>query len=178
MSTLVAMIRGINVTGRNIVPMEALRSLVAGCGCEAPRTYIQSGNVVFESASGAKACTAAIEQALAKRLGKPISVIVRTPAALRAVIRDNPFLRERGIDVARLSVSFLSRKPATSRIKALEGVPSGRDRFAPHGKEMYLYTPDGFGTSKLAAAHERMLQVAATVRNWRTVLRLEEMTRE
>ncbi len=63
-------------------------------------------------------------------------------------------------------------------LHALASVRSGRDRFAAHGKEIYLYCPDGFGTSKPAAAHERVLRVAATVRNWNTVLKLEEMTRE
>ncbi len=63
-------------------------------------------------------------------------------------------------------------------LHALAGVRSGRDRFAARGKEIYLYCPDGFGASKLAAAHERVLRVAATVRDWNTVLKLEEMTRE
>ena len=177
MKTLVAMIRGINVTGRNMVPMEGLRTMVLACGCVEPRTYIQSGNVVFRTEATGAACAASIAQALEKRLGKQNAVIVRTPAELRAVIRDNPFLRERGIDTARLSVSFLSSKPASQRLQALSEIQSGRDRFAAHGKEVYLHTPDGFGISKLASAHERVLQVATTVRNWRTVLRLEEMTR-
>ena len=64
------MIRGINVSGKNVITMEALRSLVAACGCRDLRTYIQSGNVVLSSPSTAAACAAAVEQALAKRLGQ------------------------------------------------------------------------------------------------------------
>ena len=178
MKTLVAMVRAINVSGRNVVPMEALRAMFVACGCEDPRTYIQSGNVVFASESSPSACAKAIEHALHKRLGKPISVIVRTAAEFRRVIARNPFISQRGVDTSRLSVSFLSAKPAAARLHALEAVRSGRDRFAAAGKEIYLYCPDGFGNSKLAAAHERVLHVTATVRNWRTVLRLDEMTRE
>jgi uncharacterized protein (DUF1697 family) len=172
--TYVAMLRGINVTGRNMILMEDLRGLFTAAGFEEARTYIQSGNVVFRASSTASRCILTIERMLEKRMGKPIRVVIRTASELRSVIDDNPFVPP-GSDEKRVSVSFLTEKPARDRLKALEGVPSARDRFAAREKEIYLYTPDGFGTSKLAAAHERVLGVGTTVRNLNTVKKLYEM---
>jgi uncharacterized protein (DUF1697 family) len=175
MSTYVAMIRGINVSGRNLIPMERLRRLFSDCGFEDVRTYIQSGNVVFGAKESASRCVAAIEKKLGRELGKPIAVIVRTPDELGAIIAENPFLKKKGIDVARLAVSFLEKPPSKERLAAVSAIESGKDQFQSRGRDIYLYCPDGFGNSRLAGRLERVLGVSATARNWNSVMKLHEM---
>ena len=176
MSTYVAMLRGINVSGHNLIKMEALRALFEACGFANVRTYIQSGNVVFTARAGAAACVTAIEKALARELRKPIAVALRTAQELGSIIRANPFAREKDADESKFAVTFLQAPPNKARLDALAGVQSGRDRFAARGKEIYLYLPDGFGRSKLAAGLERILSLPGTSRNWNTVKKLHEIS--
>lgn len=175
MKTYVALLRGINVVGSNLLPMERLRKLLSACGFANVRTYIQSGNAVFETDGSPAKCLAALESRLAKELKKPITVIVKTPRELAAIIAANPFAKRKGLDVARVSVSFLKTPAAADRLKRLATVESGRDEFRASGNELYLYCPDGYGRSKLASVHERVLAVQATNRNWNTVTKLLEL---
>jgi uncharacterized protein (DUF1697 family) len=174
-SRYVALIRGINVTGNNLIKMERLRALFERCGCTNVRTYIQSGNVVFDSKKTASRCVQSIEEFLADELGKSIAVHVRTSAELGAIVAANPFAKEKNIEPARLAVSFLSGPPARERLATLKAVESGRDRFVARGNEIYVHCPDGFGRSKLAAALDRVLSTKSTSRNWNTVTTLFEM---
>jgi uncharacterized protein (DUF1697 family) len=172
--TYIALIRGINVSNTQL-SMERLRRLFATCGFDGIRTYIQSGNVVFDSDESQSACVAAIEGRLRRELAKPVGVVVRTPGDLASVVAHNPFLKDKGVDAARLSVAFLAGRPKAEGLKALGARDWGRDRYHHRGEELYLYCPDGFGRSKLAATFERLLGVGATVRNWNTVTKLLEM---
>lgn len=172
--TRVALIRGINV-GNVQLRMERLRALCVACGFERVQTYIQSGNVLFASTDTPQACAMALARDLERELKKPIGVIVRSPRALASVVAGNPFLTAKGVDTSRLSVAFLAQRPKADALKALAARDWGRDRFHPAGTELYLYCPDGFGRSKLAATFERVLDVGATVRNWKTVTKLLEM---
>ena len=172
--TYVALIRGINVANTQI-PMDRLRKLCAACGFGGVQTYIQSGNVVFTSSESGKACGASLELRLQRELGKPVGVVIRSARELATVVARNPFLKEKGVDAARLHVAFMAGRPKAERLKALAAADWGRDRFHHSAKELYLYCPDGFGRSKLAATFERTLGVGATVRNWNTVSRLLEM---
>lgn len=173
-ATYVVLIRGINVANTQI-SMERLRKLCAACGFEDVQTYIQSGNVVFSSSESAAACGDRLAARLQRELGKPIGVLVRSARELEGVVAKNPFLKEKGVETARLHVAFLAEKPKADRVKALSAADWGRDRFRYNGKDLYLHCPDGFGRSKLATTFERMLGVGATVRNWNTVSKLLEM---
>ena len=175
MSRYVALIRGINVTGNNLIKMERLRALFEKGGCTNVRTYIQSGNVVFDSKKAPTTCVASIEAFLAAELGKPIVAHLRTSAELRAIIAANPFAKEKNIEPSRLAVSFLSRPPPKDRLDVLRAVESGSDRFVARGNEIYVYCPDGFGRSKLAAGLDRVLSTKSTSRNWNTVTTLYEL---
>ena len=175
MSRYVALIRGINVTGNNIIKMERLRALFEGCGCTNVRTYIQSGNVIFDSKKAPSRCVTMVEELLAAELGRPIAAHLRTAAELGAIIAANPFAKEKGVEPARLAVSFLNGPPAKERLAALKALDSGRDRFVARGNEIYVYCPDGFGRSKLASGMDRVLGVRSTSRNWNTVTTLYEM---
>jgi uncharacterized protein (DUF1697 family) len=103
---------------------------------------------------------------------------LRTPDELRQIIKDNPFMQEKGIDASKLDVTFLSAVPAESGLKKVSGLPSGPDKFVIVNREVYLYCPNGYGGTKLSNDFfERKLDVAATTRNWKTVNALLDMAK-
>ena len=176
MNTYVALIRGINLVGRNQLPMASLRSLLEQDGCVDVRTYIQSGNAIFRTrisdpARVAKRLTAAI----AKCHGFEPRTLVLTLDELETAAAGNPFKRTES-DPKRVHVFFLTETPPNPDLKKLEAIKS-TERYALNGRAFYLHTPDGFGTSKVAERVEKALGVAATARNWRTVTTLIEMAR-
>lgn len=173
----VALLRSVNVGGRSL-PSAELRALCAGLGFDRVRTYIQSGNVVFDDPSAEEEpLRARIEEALAAAAGFPVPVLLRSPADLRHVVDRQPFAA-RGAAPRQLHVSFLAGPPAPGGADRLE-----RDalRHAPDEcrlgvREVYLYCPDGYGRSKLTPAFlEARLRVPTTTRNWNTVLQLLAM---
>jgi len=179
-STYVALLRGINVGGHKIIKMDQLRESFEELGFEGVSTYVQSGNVVFkEPKKASDNLPRTIEDMLLRRFSMSVSVIVRTAEEVGEVLRNNPFLKERGIDVSRLHVTFLSLTPPKTAIKGLDGIAAGPDRFHCRGQEIYLHCPNGFGGTKLSInVFERMLAVGATTRNWNTVNKLYEMLRD
>jgi uncharacterized protein (DUF1697 family) len=178
--TCVALLRGINVGGHKIIKMDQLRNAFEGLGFEDVATYVQSGNVVFKSPEKTSADLAGkIEQMLLRRFNMSVPVIVRTAEEVEDVLRNNPFLTERGIDVTRLHVTFLSHTPQRAAIKGLDAIAAGLDRFHCRGQEIYLHCPNGFGGTTLSInAFEKVLAVGATTRNWNTVNKLYEMARD
>jgi uncharacterized protein (DUF1697 family) len=172
-TTFVALLRGINVGGKNRVPMAQLKSLLASLGHEDVVTYIQSGNVVFRSpVSDARKVGAAIEKRIAEEFEGPASVLIRTPAELRAVAKRNPFLKA-GVDASKLHVVFLDRSPKKSAVADLDPERSPPDEFEVRGSEIYLHLPNGAGRSKLTVDYfEKRLDVRGTARNWRTLTKL------
>jgi len=169
-------LRGINVGG-NILKMDRLRELCAKLGMNNPRTYVQSGNIVFEAQGSASHWAETLERKLEGESRLPVSVIVRTAADMRAVLAGNPFLKEKGIDTARLAVTFLQHAPAKPALAALSALKIGSERFHCGGKEIYLHCPDGFGNAKLYTL-EKVLAQKTTTRNWNTVTKLCEMSAE
>jgi uncharacterized protein (DUF1697 family) len=177
MATYISLIRGINVGGHKKVAMEQLRKSVAALGFKNVRTYVQSGNIVFEAPkqSGA-AISQMLERVILEAFGHSAAVITKTPEELAKAIEQNPFLKEKGMDVSKLHVTFLSGSPLLSDVKKLDAISSGRDRFRCLADLLYLHLPDGAGNSKLAnAPFEKLLSVRATARNWRTVNNLHQM---
>ena len=175
--TFAALLRGINLAGRNRVSMPELRSALEAIGLEDVVTYIQSGNVVFRSRTGgAQKLAASIEAQVAEVFGIEVVVLLRTPAGLAKVAAGNPFLRG-GADPARLHVVFLSGRPAAKTAGRLDRDRSPPDEFKLEGREIYLHTPNGFGRSKLTVDYfERLLGVGGTARNWKTVTKLVALT--
>ena len=168
MKTWVALLRGVNLGSRNKVPMAALRAALEDAGFEAVSTHIQSGNVFLRAVSSP---AARIEKVIAEEFGVRSTVVVRTPAELRAAVEGNPFPPDTS------HVMFLSRKPAAKAVASLDPERSPPDEFEVRGREIYLDLPRGFHRSKLTIDYfERRLGVNATLRNWRTVLKLVELT--
>jgi uncharacterized protein (DUF1697 family) len=172
----IALLRGINVAGKNKLPMKDLVALVIALGGREVRTHIQSGNVVFDATVAlAGRMPTLLRDAIAERLGLAIPVVLRTAAELQAVVQTNPFLTT-GADPQHLHVAFLADAPSPTQIAALDPDRSPPDAFVVRGREVYLCLPNGVGRSKLTNAYlDAKLATTSTVRNWRTVLALVEL---
>lgn len=180
MPVYITMLRGINVTGHNKVKMDELKGLFESLGLENVRTYIQSGNVVFDGAKAtAKKISRDIEKQISQELGLSVSVVTKTKAELGKIIKSNPFIQNEKVDLSKLHVTFLSGKPSKAAFEKAGEVNSGADEFAAIGKEVYVHCPHGYGRAKLSNNYfEKILDVAATTRNWKTVNKLFEMAEE
>ena len=173
----VALLRGINVGGKNMLPIKDLIAMFTDAGCSAVRTYIQSGNVVFEARQDlANSIPALIAAAISDRFGARVPVITRTAAELREVARSNPFLRA-GVDTGTLHVMFLANSPEAGKVASLDPNRSSTDEFVVRGREVYLRCPNGLARTKLTNEYfDSKLATTSTVRNWRTVLKLLQLT--
>jgi uncharacterized protein (DUF1697 family) len=172
MTTYIALLRGINV-GNNMLKMEHLRELFAGLGFSDPRTYLQSGNVVFGAERAPADIAALIERRLSEATRLPVSVIVRAPAQLRRVIAANPFAEEAAALPKTVHVTFLAGAASKAGLAAIGKLQAGADRWHAAGSEIYLHCPNGYGRTKLnTTALERALGLRATTRNWSTVTAL------
>jgi uncharacterized protein (DUF1697 family) len=187
MATHVALLRGINVGGKNKVAMADLREVVTGLGHADVSTYIQSGNVLFSAEDGdadTTALAAALAKAITAALGVSAPVVVLSSGELATVLAANPFPDEP--DPRRVHAVLLSGAPgadATAKIDealARSTAKGARDELAIVGRTLYLHTPDGFGNSELAAAVLRIVTspragVTGTARNWATMTKLLDL---
>lgn len=182
-TSYVALLRGINVGGKNKVPMQTLRELLTGLECTNIRTHLQSGNAVFDHPRAAPADLAAsLEARITAELGLDIRCLVRDGAGLQRVVDGNPFTME-GIDPSRFLVTFLSGPPDQARLTAIDSPAYAPDEFRLADRkaptEIYSHLPNGIHTSKLALQFtDKKLGVTATARNWNTVLKLTAMATE
>ncbi|MCI0629022.1 MAG: DUF1697 domain-containing protein [Phycisphaerales bacterium] len=178
----VALLRGINVGGKNMLPMSKLAPMFSDAGCVNVQTYIQSGNVVF---SATPACAAEIPALISKRIAKGLGfqpvIILRTAAEMRRIVEDNPFIKTRdqaGLENL-LHIAFLNDAPTKASIAALDPNRSAGDSFLVRGREIYLNLPKGVGKTKLTNGYfDSALGVTSTMRNWRTALKLLEMAQQ
>jgi uncharacterized protein (DUF1697 family) len=177
-STYVALLRGINLGGHKIVKMDQLRKMFEELGLQDVKTYIQSGNVVFKAAVQAPDTLAGrIEDELQRQFGFPVPVQVKTADEVGEIIRNNPLLKEKGIDPAKLHVTFLGCAPEKSALKTLDAIAAAPDQFRCLGRAVYLHCPNGYHVTKLNNnVLEKMLMAGATTRNWKTVNQLYRMT--
>ena len=170
----VALLRGINVAGKNPVPMKELAALFEKAGAGDVVTYIQSGNVVFTATEAlARKLPSWMAKQIPATFGCKSPVIVRSHDELQEIASHNRFSHD---DPTRLLVMFLDSTP--KNVAKLDAKRSPPDQFAVVGQDVYLFCPNGYGRSKLTNDYfDRTLGVVSTVRNWRTVLKLLEMTR-
>ncbi|MEI6727645.1 MAG: DUF1697 domain-containing protein [Actinomycetes bacterium] len=194
MTTFVALLRAVNVSGQNRVPMAELRTTMAAAGYGDVRTYLQSGNIVFDAAAdpdadagaGRQAAAAqelatAVHRLIERKFGCDVRVLVLTAAELARVAVANPFLRAAGsgFDEKSLHATFLEEPAPEAAFGglALPAQPGEQAQIAAGGRVIYLHLPHGYGRTKLNNGYfERRLGAAATTRNWRTVLALAEMS--
>lgn len=166
MTIFVALLRAINVGGTGKLAMGELRSLCEEAGFRKVRTYIQSGNLVFESALAAHKVQSTLERLLANKMGKPMGVHVRSASELAQVLARNPFKKQ---PPSKVVVMFLDEAPGREEIDSV-AIPD-REQLEVHGRELFVYYPDGQGRSKLKVPFAR----TATGRNVNTLTRLAEM---
>ncbi len=173
----VALLRGINVGGRHKLPMKSLATMFVDTGCSRVQTYIQSGNVVFAAESElARRIPAIIADRIAADFGFTPPVMTRTAAELGEIIRGNPFL-EQGVDKSSLHVAFLADLPDPARVAKLDPERSPGDTFIVRGREIYFSCPAGLARTKLSNTYfDSKLATISTMRNWRTTLKLLEMS--
>jgi uncharacterized protein (DUF1697 family) len=174
----VALLRGINVGGKNMLPMKALAEIFMSAGCRDVVTYIQSGNVVFSaSAPVLKKLPTVVSAKIAEGFGHRVPVVLRSHDELAAVIRDNRFPEAVGQEKT-LYVAFLADAPSAEAIAKLDPQRSPPDRFVVVGRDMYLHLLNHAAKTKLTNAWmDSRLSTISTARNWATVLKLHEMTK-
>jgi uncharacterized protein (DUF1697 family) len=177
MTTQIALLRAINVGGRNLVGMADLRSLLEELGFDDVRSLLQTGNVVFRrgTKTGA-ALERLLESEAERRLRLTTTFVVRTAKEWDATITRNPFPKEAASDPGHLVVLFLKAAPPEASVKALRAAIKGREIVRVAGKQLYVVYPDGIGRSKLTnKLIEDKLGTRGTGRNWNTVLKLAEL---
>jgi uncharacterized protein (DUF1697 family) len=179
MTVFVAMLRSINVGGRNRVAMADLCAVADSLGYRDVSTYVQSGNLVFVGSGSPADVGRSIQDRIASDLGVGVPVVVRTKLQLSRVLRENPFVLS-DLDAKTVHVTFLSDRPNHKVAQLQERAGQfGNDRFEVIGSQVYLHCPGGYGETKLNNSYlEGRLGVTATTRNWRTVTTLASMTKE
>lgn len=174
----IALLRAVNVGGRK-VDMRALRDMAAGLRLNQPRTLLQSGNLVFEDQGrNAAELEALLEEQSGGKLGLPVEFMVRSADEWAALAAGNPFPEEAERDPGHLLALVLKAPVSAGTVAGLQATIAGREVVRGEGAAVYAYYPEGIGTSKLTnAVIERKLGTRATGRNWNTVLKLLELSR-
>lgn len=179
MPKYISMLRGINVSGQKIMKMEDLRALYESLGFNAVTSYIQSGNVIFQSEildTGVLSKT--IEDKIKSYYGFQVPVVIRTHDELDKIINNNPYITKRDEDISKLSILFLKTPPPLKTFDELPETGPNNEEFIVAEKELYLFFPEFYGKSKWNNNFfEKKAGIAVTTRNWRTVLKLHELSK-
>lgn len=178
MHIYVAFFRAINVGGKNPLPMKSLISILEGMGLRNVKTYIQSGNVVFRSTEKDTALLSTqLATAVKMHHGFEPQVLVLDRETVIGAQAGNPF-PEAEADPQSLHLGFLASKPLQPDLAKLSSLKKASERFHLGERVFYLHAPEGVGRSKLAANAEKLLGVAMTDRNWRTVCKVAELAQD
>jgi uncharacterized protein (DUF1697 family) len=175
-TTYIAFLRGINVGGKNKLPMKELAAIFVDAKCNNVRTYIQSGNVIFTAAPPvAKTLAQRISAQIAKQRGYRIPIVLRTIEELEEIVENNPFIAK-GVNEEKLHILFLADLPDHSAVQQLDPNRSLPDAFILQEREIYLHLPNGVANSKLTNNYfDSALKTISTGRNWRTVVKLLQL---
>jgi len=171
MTTYISILRGINVGGHKKIKMDILKQLYFELGYINVQTYIQSGNVIFQTMDSD---TIAVEKKITKQIlkvtGLEVPVLVLKLDELKQIVENNPFTLDSTKNTASFHVTFLSAIPDTTSVEKLKSTDNGADQFELLDKVIYVYCPTGYGNTKLTNTFfENKLKVTATCRNWKTV---------
>jgi uncharacterized protein (DUF1697 family) len=179
MTTYIALLRGINVSGKKLIKMEDLRVIFESLQYNNVKTYIQSGNVFFSSTqASAKLLSGEIEKKLQNALGYTVAVLLRTLSELDEVIRNNPFKENKAKKNEKIHVTFLAAEPDSEAILNLESFRNETDDFRVMNREVYILCRGGYGKTLFSNNFfEKKLGVLATTRNWDTINKLASLGR-
>lgn len=178
MPKYISLLRGINVGGHKKIKMVELKAAYEELGLEAVKTYIQSGNVLFDSEEldTNKLCQT-IQKGIADKWGFEVTVWVISPTDWATYLKNNPFLAQKDIDTSKLHLTVLKASPDLELLTAIKGFESGADEFKCVENIIYLHCPNGQAKTKLTNNFfERKLKLNATTRNWRSSNKLLELS--
>ncbi|WP_353170599.1 DUF1697 domain-containing protein [Flavobacterium sp.] len=177
MTKYLALLRGINVSGHNMIKMDALKKMLENMGFQNVETYIQSGNVFLDSEEeNAASVGFKIKQEISKEFGFDVPVIMVSKTDLELCFKNNPFLKEKDCDTKKLYVTFISKELAPLAINDLKISNFKPDEAAIDSSRIYIKYAVGAGKTKLDQKYiEKKLSAFATMRNWNTVTKLLEM---
>ena len=179
MNTYIAILRGINVSGKNKIKMERLREVLRVAGLQSVQTYIQSGNIIFQTESNKPGELATIiSGAIQKEWAYEVPTLVLTREEVIAAKENNPFYKKNPeIDITKLCVTFMENIPDEKLRNAITLPTNCKDFFEIQGKQIFLYCPGGFGRTKLTNNFfERRLEQTCTTRNWKTIDKLIQLS--
>lgn len=180
MDKKIAILRGINVGGNRPILMADLKTLFGEMGFMNVKTYIQSGNVIFNSPPELSNhdISTKVEKAIWDIYNFEVPVIVRSVAEIEQAAEKNPFAKEKEVDIKQLHLTFLKESPTKENRVIAESADSGMDRFAIDDDHVFIFCDGKYHQSKLINGFfERKLQVSATTRNWKTVLKIIELSK-
>jgi uncharacterized protein (DUF1697 family) len=180
MNTYISMLRGINVSGQKRIRMAELKSLYESLGLESVQTYVQSGNVVFESEEqDTEKIRKSIEAQIEANYGFSVPILIRTSDDFLRLIGSKHFRKERSENPTRVMVTFLFEQPEHARLIELSVPENDTCEFVIADQEIFLHCPNGYGRSKLSNNFfEKKLGVVATTRNWKSVNALYEIVNQ
>ncbi|MFT7484488.1 MAG: hypothetical protein ACI9F9_000328 [Candidatus Paceibacteria bacterium] len=180
MASYISLLRGVNVGGKKKLLMAELRECLEGLGFSHVRSYIQSGNLVLQSAARSPATVSKqVSAAILEQFGLEVPVITRRASQWTSLIENNPYLAKSGIEASHLHVTFLSGNPKASGLKQVASRAVEGESIHLIGEELYMHLPHGSARTKLDnSSFQRYLGVEATTRNWRTVNKLGELSVE
>ncbi len=180
MPVVISMLRGVNIGGHHKIKMDALRSLYVSLNLEDPRTFIQSGNVIFRTKEKKlPALAKKIQAAIESSFGFRPEVMLRTLDELRRSIAATPFPAHRALDPSKVLVTFLVADPCREASDMLLNFKHHPEELHLKGRELYIYFPTGMGQSKLRwAAVEKLLKAQGTARNWNSVTKMLAIAEE
>ncbi len=174
MTRNIALLRGVNVGGHRKLPMKDLAKVLTAAGCKNVRTYIQSGNIVYDGAVSAEAIGAAIEE----HFGFNPPVCTLSARKLAQVAARCPYRRQAEKNPKSVHVYFLSAAASKTVASALDDAKSSDEEFKLDSKILYLHSPRGLSASKIAGKADRLLKVDNTARNWNTVCALLALAKD
>ncbi len=177
MNTYIALFRGINVGGKNTLKMKDLVSLLQELGVNNVKTYIQSGNAVFQTSEEPSQLSDQINFAIQQRFGFAPLVLILSRIEFEQAIKENPF-PEAESNPSSLHLGFLAYPPEQPNLEGLAKLKHESEQYHLTDKVFYLFAPEGVGRSKLAASSEKLLGVPLTDRNWKTVSKIQTLIEE
>jgi len=175
-----ALLRGINVSGKNPIKMKEFQAHLQDEKFEKVKTYIQSGNIIFDcKIAGNEMIAKRVSEVIKDKYGYDVPVIVLVASELEKLIKNNPFENEAADEPNEVMFSFLSDIPGANLVQKFELSEYKTEKFKIFEKQVFLYCMNGIGKAKISTNYlESKLNVIATTRNWKTILKLHEMMKE
>jgi uncharacterized protein (DUF1697 family) len=180
MKTYISILRGINVGGKHLIRMNSLQEIYEGLGFQKVKTYIQSGNVVFQSKEfQLEELEQLISEEIMKRLDLNVPVLVRDYNEMIKILESNPFIKEDQEEISHLYITLLSESPGAFFLQNIETDTFLPDEFVFNDRAIYLSCPNGYGKTKLNNGFfENKSGGKATTRNLKTLMELVKIGEE